>query len=65
MTKIDFTLLRKKFRGSMLGVLSGDCLGSTWENEKTSSGMRLVLQNSLDKMEGPMYKGTFNLSKKT
>ncbi|XP_058806431.1 ADP-ribosylhydrolase ARH3-like [Phymastichus coffea] len=56
MTKIDLSLFRKKFRGSMLGVLTGDCLGSPYENEKLSSGTKLVLQNSFDKLEGPVYK---------
>ncbi|KAL7290293.1 hypothetical protein TKK_0015993 [Trichogramma kaykai] len=56
MTKIDLSLFAKKFRGSFLGVLTGDCLGSPYENEKLTSGMRLVLQKSFDTMEGPVYK---------
>ena len=54
---MDLNLLKSKFRGSMLGVLMGDCLGRPYEGEKFTKGMRLVLQNSLDKLEGPIYKG--------
>lgn len=57
MSKIDRTLLRKKFRGSLLGALSGDCLGSPYESEQSSSGSRLVLQNYFEKLEGPVFKG--------
>lgn len=46
----------------MLGVLTGDCLGSPYENEKFSSGTKLVLQNSFDKLEGPIYKGIYLLN---
>ncbi|XP_001607700.1 ADP-ribose glycohydrolase ARH3-like isoform X1 [Nasonia vitripennis] len=56
MTKIDLSLFRRKFRGSILGVLTGDCLGSPYENEKLSSGSKLVLQKSFDKLEGPPFK---------
>ena len=57
MTKIDLSLFRRKFRGSILGALTGDCLGSPYENEKISSGTKLVIQKSFDKLEGPVYKG--------
>lgn len=61
MAKTDLTLLRRKFRGSMLGVLTGDCLGSPYENDDTlSSGEKIVLQQSIDKLEGPSYKGLYN-----
>ncbi|KAK2588728.1 hypothetical protein KPH14_001616 [Odynerus spinipes] len=54
---MDLQLLKSKFRGSMLGVLTGDCLGSPYENEDLlTNGMKLVLQKSLDKLEGPAYK---------
>ncbi|XP_053985838.1 ADP-ribosylhydrolase ARH3-like isoform X1 [Hylaeus volcanicus] len=57
MAKMDLSLLRSKFRGSMLGVLMGDCLGSPYENEELlTKGMKIVLQRSLDKLEGPMFK---------
>lgn len=53
----ELAVLRGKFSGSMLGVLAGDCLGSPYEAEETlTSGMKLVLQRSLDKLEGPTYK---------
>lgn len=55
---MELQLLKSKFRGSMLGVLMGDCLGSPYENEELlSSGMRNVLQKSFDKLEGSIFKG--------
>lgn len=58
MAKMDLSLLRSKFRGSILGGLIGDCLGSPYENEELlSNGMKIVLQQSFDKLEGPMFKG--------
>jgi poly(ADP-ribose) glycohydrolase ARH3 len=62
MTKIDLSLFGKKFRGSILGVLTGDCLGSPYENEELSSGSKLVLQNFFDKLEGPIFKGIFKIN---
>ncbi|XP_076294584.1 ADP-ribosylhydrolase ARH3 [Lasioglossum baleicum] len=57
MTEMDLSLLRSKFRGSMLGALVGDCLGNPYESEKLlTNGMKLVLQRSLDKLEGPPFK---------
>ncbi|CAK9811685.1 ADP-ribosylhydrolase ARH3 [Anthophora plagiata] len=58
MAKMDLSLLRSKFRGSMLGALIGDCLGSPYDNgyNYLSNGMKLVLQKSFDKLEGPMFK---------
>nr|XP_050845157.1 ADP-ribosylhydrolase ARH3-like isoform X2 [Vespula vulgaris] len=54
---MELQLLKSKFRGSMLGVLMGDCLGSPYENEELlSSGMRNVLQKSFDKLEGSIFK---------
>ena len=54
---MDLSLLRSKFRGSMLGALIGDCLGSPYENEELlTTGTKMILQRSLDKLEGPMYK---------
>ena len=59
MAKMDMSLLRRKFRGSMLGVLTGDCLGSPYEDQKIlSNGERVVLQKSLDKLEGESFKGS-------
>lgn len=60
MAKMDLPLLKSKFRGSMLGTLIGDCLGSPYENEEVlTNGMKIILQRSLDKLEGPMYKGNY------
>ncbi|KAG7202304.1 hypothetical protein KM043_018636 [Ampulex compressa] len=57
MALMDLSLLRSKFRGTLLGVLVGDCTGSPYENEEEfSSGMITVLQKSFDKLEGPVYK---------
>ncbi|XP_066590261.1 ADP-ribosylhydrolase ARH3-like [Prorops nasuta] len=57
MKKMDLPLIRSKFRGTMLGVLAGDCLGSPYEGDSPlSTGEKLVLQKSLDKLEGPSYK---------
>lgn len=58
MTRMDSALLRSKFRGSMLGVLVGDCLGSPYENEESlTDGMKIVLQQSFDKLEGTVFRG--------
>lgn len=57
MTKMDLSLLKSKFRGSMLGALIGDCTGSPYDNgDQLTSGMKLVLQKSFDKLEGPPFK---------
>lgn len=59
MAKMDLSLLRSKFRGSMLGVLIGDCLGSPYENEELlTTGAKMMLQRSVNKLEGPMYRGS-------
>lgn len=42
----------------MLGALIGDCTGSPYDNgDELTSGMKLVLQKSFDKLEGPPFKG--------
>ncbi|KOX68946.1 Poly(ADP-ribose) glycohydrolase ARH3 [Melipona quadrifasciata] len=54
---MDLSLLKSKFRGSMLGALVGDCTGSPYDNgDQLTSGMKLVLQKSFDKLEGPPFK---------
>ncbi|KAK0090315.1 hypothetical protein PV325_001546 [Microctonus aethiopoides] len=54
---MDLSLLSKKFRGSMLGALTGDCLGSPYENdEPLSTASKVILQKSFDKLEGPSFK---------
>lgn len=56
---MELTLLRSKFRGSMLGALVGDCVGSPYEGEETlTPGMKTVLQQSFDKLEGVEFKGS-------
>ncbi|XP_034944045.1 ADP-ribose glycohydrolase ARH3-like [Chelonus insularis] len=57
MQKMDLSLLRQKFRGSILGALIGDCLGSPYENEDMlTTGEKIVLQKAFDKLEGPEFK---------
>ncbi|XP_043792049.1 ADP-ribose glycohydrolase ARH3-like [Apis laboriosa] len=57
MAKMDLSLLKSKFRGSMLGALIGDCIGSPYDNEgQLTCGTKLVLQKSFDKLEGPIFK---------
>ncbi|XP_011136475.1 poly(ADP-ribose) glycohydrolase ARH3 isoform X1 [Harpegnathos saltator] len=57
MIKMELALLRSKFRGSMLGVLVGDCIGSPYEGEETlTPGMKTVLQQSFDKLERTEFK---------
>lgn len=52
-----------KFRGSMLGVLVGDCSGAPFEAQSIiEGGERLVLRKYFDKLEGPMFNGVYNLT---
>lgn len=42
----------EKFRGTLYGVLVGDCFGALFqENSIISKGSRLVLRNFLDSLE--------------
>lgn len=42
----------EKFRGTLYGVLVGDCFGALFqENSILSKGSRLVLRNFLDSLE--------------
>lgn len=56
-TIMESNLMRSKFRGSLLGVVIGDCLGSSYEGEYNIS--RVVLQRYFDKLTGPYFKGKF------
>ncbi|EGI59450.1 Poly(ADP-ribose) glycohydrolase ARH3 [Acromyrmex echinatior] len=48
---MDSVLLKNKFRGTMLGVLVGDCLGSPYEGLKTISiQKKRVLQRRLNQL---------------
>lgn len=52
----------EKIRGSLLGVLIGDCYGLPFEQEIIlDSGVRLVLRQYFDKLEGPLFKGKIHL----
>lgn len=45
-----------KFRGTLYGVLAGDCCGAPFEGEEIlNNGSRLVLRNYFDKLEGPYF----------
>lgn len=47
-----------KFRGSMLGVLVGDCCGGPFEGQSTlQGGERTLLRKNLDRLEGPYFSG--------
>ncbi|XP_011064076.1 PREDICTED: poly(ADP-ribose) glycohydrolase ARH3-like [Acromyrmex echinatior] len=49
--RMDSVLLKNKFRGTMLGVLVGDCLGSPYEGLKTISiQKKRVLQRRLNQL---------------
>lgn len=65
---MDLSLLKQKFRGCMLGVLSGDCLGEPYEGDHpVSAGGKIILQKSFDKLEGAEFKGwyTHNLNQQS
>lgn len=56
--RMDLSLIKKKFRGCILGALSGDCLGSPYEGDSPlSTGEKIILQKSFDKLEGVYYRG--------
>lgn len=46
--------MMSKFRGALVGVLLGDCLGSPYEGDETVS--KIMLQKYFDKMEDPRFK---------
>ncbi|XP_044761265.1 ADP-ribose glycohydrolase ARH3-like [Coccinella septempunctata] len=50
-------VLRKKFRGCLLGSLLGDCLGAPFEGDFISAGEKIVIKNYFDKLETPDFKG--------
>lgn len=45
-----------KFRGSIQGVLVGDCFGATYEGEILTKGDKSVLRKSLDRLEAKSVK---------
>lgn len=49
--------MNSKFRGSLLGVIVGDCSGAAFEGEVIDAGKKLVLRNFLNKLEGPFFRG--------
>lgn len=51
---MEGSLVLSKFRGSLLGVVLGDCLGSPYEGEYNVS--KVVLQRFFDKLTGPYFK---------
>ncbi|XP_072754708.1 ADP-ribosylhydrolase ARH3 [Anoplolepis gracilipes] len=57
MSKMDLELLKSKFRGTMLGVLVGDILGSPYEGKKVvSARKKIYLQRRLDTLEGTRFR---------
>lgn len=45
-----------KFRGTLYGVLAGDCCGAPFEGEEIlNAGSRLVLRKYFEKLEGPYF----------
>lgn len=45
-----------KFRGTLYGVLVGDCCGAPFETEEILSiGSRLVLRKYFEKLQGPYF----------
>ncbi|CAL1675890.1 unnamed protein product [Lasius platythorax] len=54
---MDLALLKSKFRGTMLGVLVGDILGSPYEGKKVvSARKKIYLQRRLDALEGTKFR---------
>ncbi|GAB1866309.1 ADP-ribosylhydrolase ARH3 [Camponotus japonicus] len=54
---MDLELLKSKFRGTMLGVLVGDILGSPYEGKKVvSCRKKIYLQRRLDTLEGTKFR---------
>lgn len=58
---MESSLMRSKFKGSLLGVVLGDCLGSPYEGEYNVS--KVVLQRFFDKLTGPYFKGELSIVK--
>ncbi|XP_052867060.1 ADP-ribosylhydrolase ARH3-like [Anopheles cruzii] len=56
---LDKTLMLPKFRGTLLGVLIGDCCGAPFEGQLMDSGTKLVLKRNLDRLEGPPFKAPY------
>ncbi|XP_063978442.1 ADP-ribosylhydrolase ARH3-like isoform X2 [Diachasmimorpha longicaudata] len=57
LNKMDLAILRQKFRGSILGALSGDCLGSAYEGDPPMTpGNTVILQKRFDTLEGVDFK---------
>jgi len=55
---MDPELLKNKFRGTILGVLVGDCLGSPYEGLKTISAKKKSnLQQRLNQLWNVKFRG--------
>ncbi|XP_029661700.1 ADP-ribose glycohydrolase ARH3-like [Formica exsecta] len=64
-SKMDLELLKSKFRGTMLGVLVGDILGSPYEGKKViSARKKIFLQQRLDTLEGTKFRVINDVLKK-
>lgn len=51
-------MIRSKSRGSLLGMLIGDCCGSPFKGQEIiEGGERIVLRKYFDRLEGTFFKG--------
>lgn len=56
--KYFYIMIRSKFRGSLAGVLIGDCCGSPFKGQEIiEGGEKLVLRKYFDTLEGVFFKG--------
>uniref|UniRef100_A0A336MAJ7 ADP-ribosylhydrolase ARH3 n=1 Tax=Culicoides sonorensis TaxID=179676 RepID=A0A336MAJ7_CULSO len=54
MQRIESKLLQSKFRGTLLGVLAGDCCGLPFEFD--GNLQPVVIRTNLNRLEGPHFK---------
>ncbi|CRK91916.1 CLUMA_CG005535, isoform A [Clunio marinus] len=47
--------MNSKFRGTLLGVLIGDCCGAVFEGEVLDAGQKFVLRKFINKLEGVSF----------
>lgn len=52
-------MLAKKFRGSLMGALIGDCFGAPYEGDSPRTISDTQLQSFFDKLEGPPFKSKY------
>ncbi|KAJ8980095.1 hypothetical protein NQ317_008556 [Molorchus minor] len=59
MIPFESSLVKSKFRGSLLGSLIGDCLGAPFEGDVVTSGDKIILQKYFDKLQDSNFKGPY------